>query len=423
MLNSHLASILDSQRMSALGSGTTALNLYEFVVRKVAVLHNDTPIVTNEDLTDAQWVEFGTMPIWEQSQKHDLNVVGIRESFIQIDWEAGNHAGGGGLAVELVQPQTVQVKTLPSAPMVPVEIRKKVQRTLNGKTSTYWDVWSIEDPAKPFFKVLSYDGRRDRTSAFKLEGEYRFQDEAGPFLPWILYHAEATGQLWDYRGWHSLVSGTLDVGALVSYWLHAVADASWQQKFGLDVKLGGATTVDIDGKSTQRVSVDPTSVVLFHSDQDKSGMLGTLAAATDPQGLIMAIEAYIRMILSSVGIDSADIQSAQSGVAITLRNDTIRDFQASYIPGMTKGDLEYISKSTRLHNLYSKGTALPTTGYSIEYGTIALSHVEVINRTQVQKEELGLGLTSKVEILMRNRGITEDEAIALVAKFVAHAKL
>jgi len=423
MLDEHLSKILDSQRQSAIGAASTALNLFESVVRKLSVLYDKNPTVFHADMNDAQLKAFNELPLWEQAQKHSLSVVGIGESLIKIGWDKGNHAGGGGLTISLVQPQNVIIKTLPSAPLIPVEIAEKSIRVIDKIQIQCLDIWNIEDPNNPYFKVLSFDRKKDFTEKLGLNNDYPYVDSEGPFLPWVLYHLEATGQLFDYRHFDSLVVGTLDVGSLVSYFLHGVADASWSQKVAIDLSLGSATSVNIGGKPTDRISTDPTSVLMFSSGQDKSGSIQTLSPAVDSMGSILSIESYIKMILSSMGMETAEVSGTQSGVAITLRRETIKGAQARYKPGFKAGDTEYISKATRMHNIYSSEVELPTSEYKIKYEGIPLNHAELIERTDIQKRDLDSGLTSKVHIIAENKEITLEEAVAFLEEVARYRHL
>lgn len=420
-LDSHIAHKMGAQRRAAMGLGSTSFNLFESVVTKLSVLYNREPGVFAE-MDETEAAQFKSLHLFSQSQRHCKNVVGLGESMIHLGWTPGNHLAASGLTIELVQPQNVEVTTLPSAPSVPVQVKQRTTHTVKGKSRQCFDVWNIADPAHPYFAVTSSDGKTDYTKVLGLDADYPYVDERGPFLPWVLYHAEDTGQLWDYNTWGSLVEGTLDSGMLVTHWLHAMTDASWQQKYAVDVEMGNASTINLAGKPAKYMETDPTTVIMLSSVQDKSGTIGTLSVPVDVQGMIMSIRDFVSAILDQSGLSGQDIDAAQSGLAITLRKDTIREYQRKYEPGFRRGDLEMISTAARINNIYSP-IEIPVSGYTIRYHGIPDTHAQVVERLARQKSLIDLGLSSKVMAVMENEHMTEREAIDYLRRIKVHQSL
>lgn len=421
-LGQHMAKHLDPARMEAWGPPSMSLNLFKSVVNQLAVLYDSSPTVSNPDLSPEGEAWLAEQNVWSQHPRLCKDVIGLREGLVRLSWNPGHHAQGGGIAIRLVSPDYVVAKASALAPTVPLRIEEAVQRKdpHTGEEVWTWDVWDISDPTSPYYRIeLDTKDREDVTSLYAPDmGAYPYYDlDTGlPYLPWVMYHAEDTGSLWGWGEWSELVYGTMDLALLASYWIHSVKDASWAQKWGMNVRLRGMSTAGQGKAARSRISTDPASILLFETDSGQSGGLGSFAESAKPGEIIDAIRKYVAMISMSSGISGSDIEKSQaeSGVAIQLRRSAVRRLQKQYTPQFRKGDEDLLSKIAKITNLYSGDQApvLPTSGYQITYPSLPMSKEELKELFDLRKSELDLGLISKVDLMMeKNPGMTREEAL------------
>lgn len=422
-LGQHMAKHLDPARMEAWGPPSLALNMYKSVVSQLSVLYTANPVVQNPALTPEgeEWLQ--SQNIWSQHSRLCREVIGLREGLIRLAWNPGHHASPGGITLRRVNPDYVVAYASPLAPTVPLRIEEAVQRRdPHTKEEVWtWDVWDISDQYAPVFQIVEdTKERKDVTHQYApdMAGHYPYVDlESGvPYLPWVMYHAEDTGGLWGWGEWSELVHGTMDLAVLASFWIHSVKDASWAQKYGLNVRLRGMSTAGQGKAARSRISTDPASILLFETDAGQAGGLGSFAQSADPNAIIDAIRKYVTMVSTSMGLSASDLEVAQaeSGVAIQLRQSAIRRMQKQYTPHFRRGDQELLHKVAMITNLYSGDQAppLPTSGWEVSYPALPMSKEELHDLFELRGRELDLGLISRVDILMeRNPGMTREQAL------------
>lgn len=430
-LQTHMAKHLDPARLDAWGPPTMALNAFKAFIDQLAVLYDAEPAVSNPDLTPEAASYLNSLNLFCRHKQHQRYVLGLRESLLRIHWLPGNQAASPGIAVRIVTPDAVVVTALASAPTAPIRIEEAVWRVdpMTKAGGWTWDLWSIEDPANPYFRIEQDDGqgqRKDVTAKYVADPTYAYidPDSGHPYLPWVLCHAEDSGRLWSPTEWHELVSGSMDIGLLASFWIHVVKDASWSQKVGIDVDLAGLSPAGAGATSRQRVSTDPASLLMFRSLGDRSGSLNSLQTSADPKAIIEAIVIFARMIGESMGLSAADVErsQAESGVAIQLRRDAIRRMQARFAPQFRKGDLEMLRKVAMISNTFAPaGTPLlPTSGWSITYPGLPYSREEMAERFAALRERVEFGVASKVDVILAEHpNWTREQAVAELTRIQA----
>jgi hypothetical protein len=434
----HMAAHLDPARQEAWGPPMTGINLYKSTVLQLSRLYDKTPIVSHPafDSNPTNQAYLDSLSLWQQSQQHLIYVMGLRESLIHISYSPPppGRPLESPINLRLVTPDEVVITPLSTNSSIPGRVQEAVTRTdLSGKPRDVWDVWDITDPSAPSYRVLDPSKPRHDGSPSDVTGEfmadpnqpYPYIDPTSqaPFLPYVLYHAQDTGKMWGYDYWSELVDATLDVALLTTFWKHVVKEASWQQKYGIDVELQGQSIVDSGTATRTRVPTDPASILLFRTMSDRGGSLSSFATPTDPQGVLASINDYIQMTLTSLGIERAQIESSQSGVAIQLRRESVRAMQAKIEPNMRLGDQELLNKVAMISNLMGpSGTPiLPTetsTGqpYSIDYPSLPYSREEMSDRLNAQREQMALGLLSPIDVYMEmNPNTTREQAAQAIA--------
>lgn len=402
---------LDKTRQGAWGEPSQSMNLYKSIVQQLAVIYNETPQVSNADMDELQEEYLKEMNLFSKAQQHSEYVIGLRDSIYRIYWNPRLNK----VELRLVTPDYVLVETDPYSPQTPIKISEAVEREYQGEEIYTWEVWDISNPESPSLKIFSEDMKDNLTGYFLGEAPYLFINPVTkqPFLPYVIYHAQDTGECFDDDSWSELVHGTLEVALLWSFWIHIVKDASWAQKYGIDVDLQGLSTKP--GQERASISTDPASILMFKSKDGQSGSLNSMQVSLDPKSVADSILQYSSAIMENLGLLGADLQksSTQSGVSIQIRKDAIRLWQKRFEPMFRLGDKEMLEKVSLISNLFAPEgfPILPITGYDIKYTAIEKTQAEIQELISYNESMLRMGLKSKVDMLMELEGITREQAV------------
>lgn len=468
LLKEHLQVHLAPTRVQNLGHVVITVNLQQSVASQLAVLYDKEPTVTldsaaaTDDEADAAREMFTEARTWTMLGRNNESTIALREGLVRIGWSASAKLP----TLRIVTPDVVHVKHTPGdvsdiTGIMEWRARSWTNHEKKRVTSGFYDVWDISDPAAPVFKITNAGGE-DWSDKFPesmpADGKYPYRwpasdgfPEGKPFLPWVLYHAEDSGRTWDFRKWTEIYEGTLDAGVLWSLFFHCARDASWLQKYTIDLLLGGTTTVKIGGEVSQSVETSPSTVLQFSTKGDKAGSAGTFAAPMKPAEFAAAVIDYTQTIVSHIGIHPADLErstTAQSGYSIQLKRSAQRRLGLKFEPQFRRGDLELMPKMAQVSNLHA-GTSHPIEGYGITYKPADDSiderqaeldyHLALVAADQMSKVELYRSrhpgtsdeeaMFALVSIEAINRGISAtadvevDEARAEIEEQIAAAKV
>jgi len=414
-LKRHLEREYGPTRVRSLGRRDTTKNLARSTVSQLATLYDHAPVVMH---ADADAVERMTAIIteaglWQKAQHLAMLVVGAREALLRLHVHGPPDAAA--LQVRVVPADLVECYAHGDTPDVPYRVDEYRPREVDGREVWTRDVLSIERLEEPAYRVETLDGL---DMSAELDGvasgeAYPYRDASGvPVLPYVLYHALDTGRLWDpYRG-VELFDGSLKVAGFWTQWGSVVKDAGWPQRVLLNGRLQGAT-VTADGDAY--VTTAPNSVLMVES-LTPGGAAPSIAQwqpGGDPESLGNAIRDYGADLASEFDLDPADIQrshtSARSGYAISVTRDGRRKAQARFAPSFARSDAMTLRAIAVLWNRHT-GDTLPETGWSVEYAGIPLSMEERRLLADEHKLRAALGVTSKVALLAKLDGITEDQA-------------
>ena len=277
----------------------------------------------------------------------------------------------------------------------------------------------MRDPAAPVFQILEVDGKGrtyDATATWAPEfvGTYPYRSRDGaPILPYVLYHRQRGNQLWHPYAGRELVDSTLQVGALYSLWGYLVRDASHPLRYLSGAKIRGTQERGGGTTARQEVHVDPTAILQLIPDGGGSVQVGQWMAGTDPERLQMAIDAYEIRSAAHGGLQPDDLQRVggpESGRAIALKREAVREHQRAMLPEFERGDQSTLSLIAALLNIYS-GTSYPEGGYRMRYPGLPLTADERRSRLEEAQGEISLGIASLVDVVMaKNPGWTREEA-------------
>lgn len=437
-LDRRIGLAIGAVRREAWGVPDLSSNVFRSSMQSLAVLYDRRPKVSHNepgaaDLLSSYVVDAGLWPLMQRVQRDTL---GMREMFVRVDVVADrDEPDSAEVSYRPIPPDLVLAYAHTEHPDEPVEIREmRLRRDKHGKPRWTWDVLSIADLDRPFYRVLAAgsDAGEDLSMEYLgvdggLVGEaypYRYSD-GRPLLPVVLYHAAKTGMLFDPYEASELVEGSLNVAVFWSMFGHVVRQASWPQRYAVGVRVPSAT-IDGNEQATLRESVipDPATVLLFEaSDEGMSPQISQWDAGADPQALQDAISMYERRLAAFAGISPSDVQRVagdpRSGFALAINREAARESQRRYEPVFGPIDEELLAITAALINRV-QGTNLPEDDYRVAYESLPPSAEE---RQSEREHIVGLinaGLLDRVEAYRQlHPGLSRADAEAALAEINA----
>ena len=412
-------------RRRAMGVKSRSKNPYRKLCDDLSVLYNSQPKVTHgasDEIPEFLGQEglLYQSGLWQLAKKNQIYVVGLRECLFRAEWSKRTNS----LTYRIVTPDCVTGRAYADDPANPVEISELRWREAVG--AWCWDELSVADPANPYYRIV----RQDKTSGGRIDvtldvlgreysgDAYPYRGADGvPYLPYVVYHAEWSSQLWNPYDWIEIVDASLDVACCATFFLHSVFRASWPQRWAMNAFVAGATPEDGDnGARRTEVVTDPDS--LLHLVADREGtqpQIGQWAAGANVSELMQAISAYERSVMNVSGVDAANIvrdsADAWSGAALSISRDGKREAQKHFTPQFRASDLQLIEISAKLANKFG-GFDFPETGYRIVYSAIPLDEKEQELKIQRHALLIEAGRMSIVEAYQEEHpGTTRGEAL------------
>ena len=425
-------------RRMILGPKSKSRNLYKRLVSELAVLYRTPPKVTNylgnADLLLAPNGMLHRAGLWPQMRSVQSFVLGVREEAVRVEFDPITKRP----AFRQVHADNMLARSRALDPGVPVEIKELRWYELNGRGNGCWcwDILSIEDMNNPVYRIekVPNDGASygEDVTRQVLGGDFSGENypyrwtqgprRGEPFLPYVLYHADVSSQLWDPYCWIELADASLDVAAAWTWWGHLLFKASWPQRYGIDVYVEGMIPEETDGGLRTEVPADPTSLIHLRARSGATNpMVGQWQSSADTLTTAQAIGLFEKGCSDIAGIDAAHIvresSDAWSGAALSISRDGKREAQMLYQPQFEPRDIELLEKAAALVNLSEYlPQALPEEGYNIVYSSINLSPGELESRRRHHSELIQQGRMSLSEAYIEEHPgtTTEDAHKALV---------
>ena len=405
---------IDPSRSANWGVPDLSSNVFRSVTKQLSCLYDRAPMIDHPDGVEAAG-------LWPLMTRVGTWVIGCREYGMRV------HATPEGeLLYRPVSPDRLVLGASPDRPDVPVYVKelRLRQRPQTGSYEWTWNILDISDPEYPYERVLLADARgaegEDVTWAYlggMMEGEsYPYRDASGKaIIPFVLYHAERHGGLWDAFEGSEVIYGSLTAAVLFSFYVHATRDASWPQRYAVGVTVAG---LGLDGAGAERsrgIATDPASILMFQPDGDLQPQLGQFTAGADTASLLESISSFEHRVAQFAGVSPADLQrkggTARSGYAISINNAGKREAQRKFEPQFRASDIELLRISAILLNR-ATGSSLPETGYTIRYQSIPMSDGERDSARKDLLEKIEAGLMSKVDAYLElHPGITRARAL------------
>jgi len=409
---------LGGERGDAWGEPDLTANPFLQVWQQAAQLYTREPNVMGADGSAGLLEAMTDAGTWSLMQRVQRDALALREMLMRVD------VIDGRLVLKPVFPDMVEARCSSSTPNVPEAISELVEWQPNRWVRIVTDLGDRETGVPPCYYAVEADSQgRDVSEEVlghpKLEGDaYPFVDGDGvPFLNYVVYHASETGYLWDWRTLSEIVEGSLNIGVLLTFYQHMVRNASWPQRYTVNLTPEGPEVYHRgDGQNARRTMlVDPAVVLTFHQ-QEETGqpMVGQWSSAGDPEAVLRSVSMYERRILLLAGLQPPDVArqeaDVRSGYSLAVQRDSQREAQRLYEPMFRRADLELLRVCAAMLNALT-GTDYPETGYRINYRGLPPSPVEEQAEREHVLELVAAGFLHPVEAYMRlHPGTTQEDA-------------
>jgi hypothetical protein len=393
------------QRAKAWKKVDMSSNVLASVCGQLAVIYSRRPVVSHAEDEAAAKAVGDLLEGWESMmQRLQRNTIGLREMLLRPDVVVVDDEPV--VVLRPVTPDMVLADVDSDRPEVPVRIRELRWRTAKdtGEGGWYWDELDVRDPGSPTYVIRRDTDQADVTAAFaggSMSGEsYPYRDSANrPYLPYVVYHADRTGQIFDPYHGREVVEGTLTASVYYSYLGHTLLRAAFAQRYIVGGDVRGSKRDD----GLHVVEADPSNVLLMETAENFEGtpVVGQWGAGVSVQELEEAVSKYERRVAAFAKISASDIQrmsgDPRSGYALMISNEAKREASREYEPVFRLADRQLLAMVATMVNRKT-GSRLPESGYDLTYQALPLSAEE----RKALREEL--------DWLLERSFITEDEA-------------
>lgn len=366
--------------------------------QQLSTLYDEDPEL-EEGHTAGDTTPLITVDLWPLCQERLLYQSAVNECAMRIDIHIVN--GVPSISYRVVYPDMI-VKALanPSGlnPQTPVYIEELRVRTLDASTIWTRETWDVTDPEAPVFRIeaLSENGKVwvDVTTQFAgaIGWPDQYRDRAGkPVFPYVLYHRNFGGHLWNTHQGYELALGTLTVAAVWTMWLAGLRDGSHPQR----VLLDGEVPVNAVNSTTgaQVVRMNPQTILQVRAVQrpDKSFSSPSVTQwqpAMDPKTFGESISEFEASLAVHAGLSPSDVQKghdAMSGYAIVVSRKGQTKAARKLVKPSKLGDQQLLAKAAALYN---RAVGIETASenpadYCLEYPALEMGDL-----THEEKEEL-----------------------------------
>ena len=415
-LNRHVS----ATRQDAWGDPDMSSNIFKETTKTLSALYMKPPVITNplstEDETNGFLGTDGVLAqsgLWARMKRVQFLTIGMRECFIRVDYD-------GMLSHRIVTPDMVSAQSSPCNPEIPICV-KELRLRKNPMSGGYeWtlDVLDISNSLFPIYKVLRIEGNDalenlEDVSEIYLGGDmsgenYPYRDsEDDPYLPYVLYHAELTGDLFDAFYNQELVRGSLNASVAYTFYFHVLRDCSYPQRYAFGAMPAGIVASNGESPQSATIETDPASILIFQSMMEDVAIqpqFGQYQAGGDVESMLSAITTYERRLATLAGINPADVQKMsgdpRSGYAIAISRSSLREAQAEYTPSFRIADNATVEISAKMLNRFEQ-TSYPEQGYQINYYELPQSPEELKAEREERNDLMDKNLLSSVQAVMR----------------------
>ena len=443
LLELHALQQLKEKRAAMVGIVDTSSNLALQFVVQISHLHSPAPpkvIHTDKAGLDTMQTHLESSRCWGLANRNQRFTLLLREGVMITGWHGGKEKDGGRLVVRQVSADFTWGTPHPNDPTqfgTFWEARERdviVDEKGTTKRRWTWDVWDVRDPdpdapegsldaQRPWFRIFDAERKDHDLTAQFVEPEewtgaafpYRDVNDQ-PVIPAVLYHASPHDGLWAWTEGSEIVFGTLQDGLNWTMVNHGFKVGSFRVRYIAGGKIKGGVVKEITatagGEKVETHTVDPGVALEIASDGGDTVTVGEWGESVDISKAEQFARNYGRRLAVHFGLSPADVsfeaRAPQSGISLTVSRQGQRKLQATQAPQFKEGDLlllERISAVLRAHDV-----KVPADGFGIEYAAIELSPAERKEVLENLREELEMGLISKLDAwMMLHPGATEAE--------------
>ena len=201
--------------------------------------------------------------------------------------------------------------------------------------------------------------------------------------PWVLYHFHGRPQLFlpFYRS--EIVESTYRVAMAYSYLDHNLFEASWSQRYTINLApMGADAQLSLDGTSAAVINADPSSVLqLEQIDESKPGSASQWRPGADPEVMGRAVaRLHGRATLAATGSDLAVYRksgNAESAYAMAITREMQREAQVAMAPRMAPSDRLLADRIALAANLQVPGVFPVGANWRVRYNALPPSADEL----------------------------------------------
>lgn len=418
-LEARLKTNIGGVRRQAWGHPDLTANPYLTMWSGAAALYDEEPVVRAPVGSGALFDAVAETGFFAQQQRVMRDTLALREMAIRVDIHDDKT-----LSFRPVFPDMLVLTANPRRPSYPVRAREFVEDPTFGWTIHDLD---IRDPESPSYTVKTTKG--DDITAQALgdsygAGDYPFRTGDGtPILPYPIYHAAETGCLFDPFTHREIVEGSLNIGVLLTFYSHVIRNASWPQRWVVNLLPVGLGTPEGEAKNSRReIVTDPATVVVFvPGDGQATPQIGQWSSTGDPEAILRSISMYERRIQLLAGFAPPDVTRQEadirSGYSLAVDREAMRARQRVFEPQFRRGDQEVLRVAACLSNRHA-GTAYSENArdYRPEYRGLPKSPGEIRVHLEEVKLKRDAGIVGPVTALLElEPHLNREEAIQQLA--------
>lgn len=294
----------------------------------------------------------GAIPLLQRLQRDTL---GLREMLLDVQGVT-RPDGSYDVLLRPVYPDLVVGVPDPLQPDQPIELREYRIRTVGREPQWVVDVYRVGQP----MKVETIRGDELRGLGDGREG-----------IPHVLYHAAMTGALWDPFEEQELYWGTLSVAVQWTFYLHVLQDASWPQRYSIDVAWGPASPEGTGAAARSAIVTDPSTVLQgTRREIETQPIVGQWQSGGNPTEIAQGIQGYERRMAAYLDLDPADAARVsgdpRSGYALEISATAKQAAQQRYAPVFRFADERLCERvAEELNRVGNLG--LPLDGWRVRY--------------------------------------------------------
>lgn len=365
-IRQRIQSAIGSVRREAWGEIDLSSNPFLQTWRQLATLYRQTPRIMPPAGAEAAAVAMAEAGYWSMMPRVQRDALGLREMLVYCDLDPD-----GRPVYQPTFPDLVEVLAVdPWEPTRPTAL-KVWRRDSSRPTYDAWVGYVYDARGEGAYAAVDHNGSDVSAAVLGSEGyrgsDYPWQVDGRPVLPFVAYHAEDTGTVWDPYTGREVVEGTLQLGVLYTYYNHVVRNAAWGQRYVVGAQPVGAAS-DPTGQRSEIVTDPATLLLLEPMDTDGQGqvMVGQWTPPVDPEKILRSIIQYERRLVematggTQVTRETSDIRS---GYSLAVSREAEDEARIGYAPMFARGDLAACKLTAGL-------LGAPTAGWSLTYPTV-----------------------------------------------------